>query len=148
MAETLELATFFPYRCNKLTERISLSLSRIYVERFGISVAEWRVLATLGERRQMQARDIARHTNMDKVRVSRAVRQLTDRGLLLREVLANDNRAALLRLSAAGQRLYRRIVPEALAWEQSLLQPLSARERDLLDKVLLKLDARLDQLGE
>ena len=50
--------------------------------------------------------------------------------------------AELLRLSARGRRLYRRIVPKALAWEQSLVATLSAAEQRTLFKLLDKLDDR------
>ncbi len=85
---------------------------------------------------------------MDKVRVSRAVASLLERKLLLRRPCKTDNRAFLLNLSASGQRLYRRIVPQALAWEHSLMQPLSEGERRTLFRLLDKLDGRLLQMGD
>jgi DNA-binding MarR family transcriptional regulator len=148
MSSRLRLAGFFPYRCTRLAERISVALSRTYVERFAIGVAEWRILATLGEYGRMQARDIGLHTNMDKVRVSRAVRQLRDKGHLVSEVVPSDNRATLLGLSATGRRLYRRIAPEALAWESSLLAPLSAEERQTMARIIDKLEQRLTELAD
>jgi DNA-binding MarR family transcriptional regulator len=146
MDDKLSLRRFLPYRCNSLAQKISVSLSRIYVQRFGITVPEWRTLVTLAEYGELQSKQVAAYTSMDKVRVSRAVAALADKGLLRRRPCDRDSRAALLDLTEAGQALYRRIVPEALAWESQLLAPLSEPEREALFGLLDKLDLRLAEL--
>ncbi|HEY7775834.1 MAG TPA: MarR family transcriptional regulator [Kineobactrum sp.] len=143
MSQSLSLARFLPYRCNSLAQKISISLSRIYVDRFGITVPEWRVLVTLAEYGELQSRRIGELTNMDKVRVSRAVSGLCERGLLQRRPCDRDSRVSYLRLGDAGITLYQRIEPEVLAWEAELLQPLSATERESLFALIDKLDLRL-----
>jgi len=147
MADYLTLQQFLPYRFANLAEKISVSLSRIYVDRFGISVAEWRILATLGEFGELQAKQVARHSNMDKVRVSRAVASLTTKDLVERRPCPGDSRGSLLRLSGAGRKLYVQLVPQALAWEQALVEPLSEQERELLSGLLDRLEAGLDAKG-
>ena len=44
----LELDRFLPYRLSVLSNRISQDIARLYVERFGLGITEWRVLAVLG----------------------------------------------------------------------------------------------------
>ena len=146
MSETLSLRQFFPYRCNNLAEGISVSLSRIYVDKFGISIAGWRILVTLAEYGELGAKDVAGLTNMDKVRVSRTVANLMEQSLLARRVSETDSRVTLLSLSPEGDSLYQRIAPEALAWEQQLLAPLSKSEQQSLLRILDKLEGRLSQL--
>lgn len=148
MSETLSLKQFLPYRCNNLAEQISVSLSRIYVDKFGISIAGWRVLVTLAEYGELQAKEVARLTSMDKVRVSRTVAGLMEQDLLARRVCDNDSRATLLSLNAAGSRLYQRIVPQALAWERDLVAPLSKAEQQSLSRILDKLEGRLAEISE
>ncbi|MBN7795049.1 MarR family winged helix-turn-helix transcriptional regulator [Parahaliea mediterranea] len=147
MDDRLSLRQFLPYRCNSLAQRISVSLSRIYVQRFGITVPEWRALVTLAEYGELQSKQIAAQTDMDKVRVSRAVATMTDKGLISRRPCDRDSRAAYLKLTDEGLALYRRIVPEALAWEEQLLAPLSPAERESLFGLLDKLDGRLSELS-
>jgi DNA-binding MarR family transcriptional regulator len=148
MSEALSLKQFLPYRCNNLAEQISVSLSRIYVDKFGINIAGWRVLVTLAEFGELQAKDVANLTNMDKVRVSRTVATLMKSNLLNRRVCGDDSRATLLSLSSAGKALYQRIAPEALSWEAKLVAPLSKSERQSLSKILDKLEDRLVELAE
>ncbi|MFT6274470.1 MAG: DNA-binding MarR family transcriptional regulator [Halioglobus sp.] len=148
MKDALDLQQFLPYRCNNLAEKISVSLSKIYIEEFGISVAEWRILVTLAAEVELQAKQIVKLTSMDKVRVSRAVSSLTSKQLLKKRDCETDCRAALLSLNAAGNRLYKRIVPQALAWEQLLIQPLSQTEQKVLFQIIVKLEGRLLELKE
>jgi DNA-binding MarR family transcriptional regulator len=148
MKDALDLQQFLPYRCNNLAEKISVSLSKIYIEEFGISVAEWRILVTLAAEVELQAKQIVKLTSMDKVRVSRAVSSLTSKQLLKKRDCETDCRAALLSLNAAGNRLYKRIVPQALAWEQLLIQPLSQTEQKVLFQIIGKLEGRLLELKE
>lgn len=147
MDDKLSLRQFLPYRCNSLAQKISVALSRIYVQRFGITVPEWRVLVTLAEYGELQSKQVAAHTNMDKVRVSRAVAAMADKALVSRRPCDRDSRAAFLTLTEEGLALYRRIVPEALAWEEQLLAPLSPPERELLFGLLDKLDGRVAELS-
>ncbi|MFK8048714.1 MAG: MarR family winged helix-turn-helix transcriptional regulator [Halioglobus sp.] len=147
MSEVLSLAQFLPYRCNNLAQQISVSLSRIYVDKFGITIAGWRILVTLAEYGELQAKDVARLTNMDKVRVSRSVAVLLEQGLLNRRPSGDDSRVTLLKLNADGRRLYERIAPEALDWEQELLEPLSKTEQQSLLRILDKLEGRLLEMA-
>jgi DNA-binding MarR family transcriptional regulator len=142
----LVLSEFLPYRCTRLAERISHSLSRIYIREFDVSIPQWRILATLAEGGELQAREIGIRTSMDKVRVSRAVSGLVERGLLRRRPCERDSRSSQLSLTAAGRRLYRRIAPRALEWEQRLVSELDRDERTALFAALAKLERRLGEI--
>lgn len=135
-----QLEAFLPYRINRLAERMSDSLSRVYRERFAISVAQWRILATLHDAPGLAAKEVARATNLDKVRVSRALAELKERGLVLRRLSRADGRSNELRLSAPGLRLFRQIAPLALNWERDYLHGLSDAQRRRLFHLLDKLD--------
>jgi len=145
---SLVLDRFLPYRLSVLSNRISSSIAAHYRNGFGISIAEWRVLAVLGEAGGITAGEVALRTAMDKVGVSRAVQRLVNAGLLRRRASQRDGRIAHLELSARGRRTYTRIAPLALAYEQSLLRTLSASDRVALDRILGKLNARVAALDQ
>jgi DNA-binding MarR family transcriptional regulator len=144
MNDPLVLETFLPYRISRLAERVSRSLSQVYSERFGISVPQWRILATLAEAPGLTAQRVAACTNMDKVKVSRAVAELESRGHLRRERSARDGRASDLHLTDEGRRLFRRIAPLARAWEQQFLSSLSAAEQTVFFDFLERLEGGIE----
>ncbi len=141
------LEHFLPYRLSVLTNTISGAIARLYAERFGLAIAEWRVMAVLGRFGPLSANQVCRRTAMDKVRVSRAVARLVARRLVARRADPHDRRRALLRLTAGGRATHDRIVPLARAREARLLDALSAHERAALDRLLTKLQARADELA-
>jgi DNA-binding MarR family transcriptional regulator len=135
----LELERFLPYRLSVLSNRVSQTIADTYVERFGLAVTEWRVIAVLGRFPGLSANGVAERTAMDKVAVSRAVARLLERGLLEREVHGDDRRRSVLALSEVGYSVYDEVAPMALACEQRLIATLDEDERATLDRLLVKL---------
>lgn len=143
----LVLESFLPYRLNVLAEVVSQSLSRLYSKRYGLSVAEWRVIATLGQYDQMTATAICAHSHMHKTKVSRAVTALADRGLVARAANAKDLREAILMLTADGRRVYDEFVPEATAFAEGLTEGLGEAERALIETTITRLIERSEALA-
>lgn len=141
----LELAAFLPYRLVSLSQRISHALSAIYREEFDVSVPEWRILANLAEKGELNPSEIAAQTSMDRARVTRAIKDLSRKRCVLKRRDERDGRAYRLRLSPQGLALYRQIAPLALAWERRLLSALEPREYRELLRLLDRLSARLEQ---
>ena len=136
----LDLNNFLPYRLSVLSNRISSAIAREYSQRFGLGVTEWRVMAVLGRNQGLSANQVAQRTAMDKVAVSRAVASLLTAGRLLREFDENDRRRSVLRLSDAGYAVYDQVAPLALAFEKHVLDDMPGEERELLFRLLDRLD--------
>jgi DNA-binding MarR family transcriptional regulator len=139
----LRLEDFLPYRLNRAAALASRHFSRIYRAEFGLTVPEWRVLATLGQLGTASAKEIGRDSAMHKTKVSRAVASLQKRRWVTRETDARDRRIEHLSLTTAGRAAYDRLAPMMLAGEEQLLGRLSERERrdllkglDVLEKAL------------
>jgi DNA-binding MarR family transcriptional regulator len=142
--EGLVLEHFLPYRLSVLMLRISSAIARSYERRFRLSVPEWRVMAVLGRFGPLSASGVAEKTQMDKVRVSRAVARLLKTGRVSRRIDRMDRRRSILSLTPAGSAIHREIVPHARRVEARLLAGLSDAERDTLDRLLAKLEARAE----
>ena len=146
-AESLILERFVPYRLSVLSNTVSRAIARIYAERFDLSIPEWRVMAQLGRHGRLTASEIVGLTAMDKVRVSRAVSRLTAAGRIAADEDEADRRRQHLTLTAAGRRIYREIVPLALEREAALLGVLNPQDRQVLDRLLAKLQNQAMQLA-
>jgi DNA-binding MarR family transcriptional regulator len=143
----LQLSRFLPYRLSVLTNVVSTAIAGAYAERFGLSILEWRVVAVLADTPNLSAAEVAQHTAMDKVAVSRAVASLLRAKRIQRRIASSDRRRSVLRLSAAGERVYAQVVPFALSYEKALIEPLSSDERVTLDRVLRVLMDRATTIG-
>ena len=136
----LELDRFLPYRLSVLSNRTSSAIAREYSQRFDLGVTEWRVMAVLGRYPGLSANQVAQRTAMDKVAVSRAVARLLESGRIEREFDDDDRRRSVLRLSEAGYAVYDEVAPLALDFERHVLDGMPEAERDLLFRLLDRLD--------
>ena len=107
------LEDFLPHRLSVVSARAHRLFARAYAERAGLSVAEWRVLSVLARSGDASATDVARHSAMDKGKVSRAVRSLLERRLLRRTEDRRDRRIRRLAITAGGRRTHAAMVPLA-----------------------------------
>ena len=144
----LRLEVFLPYQLNRLAELVSSALSQIYAEEYGITIPEWRAVATLGQFGTMTARDIGNHSKMNKTMVSRAAASLEVRHLICRKPNPDDKREAFLTLSPSGKVMYASIVPKARAFNAKLLHALDKQERENLEILVNKLTQQASHLDE
>lgn len=144
----LELEGFLPYRLNVLASAVSQSLARVYGARFGISIPEWRILATLGQFGERTARAIGLHSQMHKTTVSRAVATLLARRLIEKRANQQDMREAFLNLTPEGRAIYLEIVPLARGFADRLSEGLNGQELQLLHDMISRLTARVADLED
>lgn len=122
-----------------LNEQVSRSLATLYSDRFGLTPPEWRAMAVLAGFQPLSANGICQRTNMDKVRVTRAIARMIEAGLVSRQEDESDRRYVSLRLTAKGAEVYDQILPLVQAREAEILAALSADEISALDTILRKL---------
>ena len=138
-AERLVLEGFLPYRLSILSNRVSRAIAARYADAFDLTIPEWRIIAVLGRRPGLTAKEVAEATEMDKVAVSRAVARLTAKKRIAAESDPQDARRQMLSLTANGNTLHAKIAPVALACEARLLDALNASERASLDQLIDRL---------
>lgn len=138
-ADLLVLEDFLPYRLSVLSNRVSRAIAARYARAFDLTIPEWRVIAVLGRRPGLTAKEIAEATEMDKVAVSRAVARLVAAKRVAARADRDDARRQILSLTSLGESLHARIAPIALENEQRLLAALDAREREQLNLLIDRL---------
>jgi len=143
-ASSFALETFLPYRLVRIAEQVSQDFAAIYRKRYGLSRPEWRCLAALGQFGTITAKEIVAHSAMHKTKVSRAVAELDRRGWLERQPDTEDRRMEKLRLTAAGRRAFRNIVPLADEFERALRADLGNRATEQILAGLEAFEKRLN----
>jgi DNA-binding MarR family transcriptional regulator len=142
--ERLDLFKFAPFRLNRLAAEVSAALASEYHERYGLDIPEWRVLATLGFRRDAcSAQYVAHCTRTHKSTISRAVTSLLDRKLIERVENADDRREFRLRLTRKGKTLYGQLIPRLRRREREIMACLSDAERETFESLIGKIEASL-----
>ncbi|AOG00742.1 marR family protein [Blastomonas sp. RAC04] len=148
MTETMtRLAEFMPYRISITSNAISDLIAREYRSRFGLKIAEWRVMAVLGDVGEATQRELVAATRMDKVAVNRATKALGERALIQRAPNMSDGRSHHLALTDTGRALYAEIMPLALQMETQVIQVLDPQEQTQFSRMLGKLLTQADSLA-
>ncbi len=141
----LDLFHFMPFRLNRLAAEVSSALSAEYQARYGLDIPSWRVLATLGFRRDAcSAQYIADCTRTHKSTISRAVTALMEQQIIERVENADDRREFRLQLTRKGKVLYEELIPRLLRREQEIFSCLSPQEQRQLGKLLGKIEHSLE----
>lgn len=121
-----DLDTFLPYRLNVLAEQVSKSFADRYRRAYGISVAEWRVVAHLAQGGPVSVREITERVALEKSRVSRAASRLEQAGYLRKAVNTQDRRLVALELTETGQAMMLDLAQMAGEYQRELCARLGA----------------------
>jgi DNA-binding MarR family transcriptional regulator len=146
-AASLQLDRYLPYRLSVASNAVSRLIARAYEDRFGLTIAQWRLIAVLGEYGPLTQQAVGARTVMDKVTVSRATQGLVKRRLVERAPHA-DGRSHHVALSKAGSRLYSEVSPVALEYEARLLRNFDSATIEGLKQFLLHLERIAGELSE
>lgn len=142
-----QLNDFLPYRLSVAASRVSRMFSRQFAEALGLSIPEWRVLATLGHVGSASPSAVSKIAAMDKVKVSRATASLVARGMVRQTKDPNDGRAHVLRLTRKGITAHDKVVPLSRTMEAEIAAGLSGAEWAALNKVLNLLRKHVEALA-
>ncbi|MFO7856638.1 MAG: MarR family winged helix-turn-helix transcriptional regulator, partial [Paracoccaceae bacterium] len=117
---------------------VSAEIAALYGARFGLTIAEWRVLAHLSQEPAVGVREIHARVALDKPKITRAAQRLAAAGLVTKAP-GSDRRLISLTLTPAGHALMAELVPLALAAEAEALDALTPDEaatfRGLVEKL-------------
>jgi DNA-binding MarR family transcriptional regulator len=143
MANNFRLADFLPYQLSVASNAVSraVALGTGYESRFGLTNAEWRVLAAVTAAGAPTQVELGNATGMDKMTISRAVTALSTRRLIDRAQDTTDRRTLRLSPTNEGQRIHDIVAPQALDVEARLLAALTPAQTEALRRALAILHA-------
>ena len=143
MSSDFRLADFLPYQLSVASNAVSraVAIGTGYESRFGLTAAEWRVLAAVTAAGAPTQVELGNATGMDKMTISRAVAALSTRRLIDRVQDTADRRTLRLSPTAEGRRIHDIVAPQALDVESRLLAALTPAEAEALRRALAQLHA-------
>lgn len=117
----------------------------VYRPEYGVLPSNWRAMAAIGRYGPMSASDVCARTTVEPDKVTRAVNALMEAGYVRREQDKFDKRRVVLSLTPLGRKVYNEIERATRQMELTLLDALTEREREALNRVLTKLEQRADE---
>jgi DNA-binding MarR family transcriptional regulator len=137
-----DLDGFLPYQFNVIAGRLSRGFARRYRTRFGISIAEWRVVAHLSQAGAVSVREIHERADMDKSKVSRAAARLEAAGYITKRPSSVDRRLVELALTPDGEAMMTELIAMARAYQAQILQSLGPDAQKFRDGVNVLMHTR------
>lgn len=130
-----------------LSNRIGRAFYSEVETKFGVTIAEWRVMLTLAAEPEISAAEITNRWAIEKMAVNRAIQRLVDSGYVSRTRDPDDRRSYRLTITPKGGKLYDKIAPVANKRYAELTSAVSSEELDSLVAVLQKMIRRAEDLN-
>jgi DNA-binding MarR family transcriptional regulator len=134
------------FRLLKLTNLLSRPFFGNFARQHELTLNEWRTMVVLASRPGSAAQDVALHTGLHPMNVSRALAGLRKAGRIEEARDPNNHRRTLLWLTKSGEKTYREIAPHSERQAEKLLATLTASEIAALARIVDKLVGRAEEI--
>jgi DNA-binding MarR family transcriptional regulator len=145
----IDFDRYVPTVLSSLVAKLRANANVFFVQAYGVSLAEWRILSFLREHGPASAYDITTRAHLDKAVVSRETTSLQDKGLVrIVPVKGSARNRAEIKLSAAGVALLDRSFEEVLQRHDNLTAGLDADALKTFFHVVRHLDSRITHMSD
>ena len=135
-----EFRAVITYRIAKTANLLNAQAAHVLRKNSSLSLTEWRIISLINAVDETTASEIAKTTFIDKGQISRTVRSLADKGLLLAKQRRGSRRNIELELSPEGKALHRRIVAIMTNRQRHLTSEFTSEELAAFHSALDKLE--------
>jgi DNA-binding MarR family transcriptional regulator len=135
----LDLGDFLPYLVNRAGMIIAEQFGTETLAPHQLSIVMWRVMAVLASNGRQNQINLAELTSIDASTLSRIVTRLVRTGLLTRTRSTTSSREVVVMLSAKGNALVARLIPQAYEIEAAAAAGLSADELAVVKRCLRRI---------
>ena len=129
---------YLPALLGQASHLIQSEFHRV-VKAKGLSIAEWRVLATLASGQPMTTGKLAEVSLTKGPTATRMLDRMQARGQVERLAHDGDRRVTLVRITADGRRKVSRLIALAQEHERRVLEPLGAKRAEALKATLRRI---------
>ncbi|HEY5801761.1 MAG TPA: MarR family transcriptional regulator [Burkholderiaceae bacterium] len=117
------------------------------VRRFGLTAAQFDIVATLGNTQGMTCKDLGEKTLITKGTLTGVLNRLEERGVLERTRGGDDKRAIYVRLTKQGEALFDQVFPPVIAHDKLLFAGYDDAAYERLEAELGRLKANIDAVA-
>ncbi|MBM3386945.1 MAG: winged helix-turn-helix transcriptional regulator [Betaproteobacteria bacterium] len=129
---------YLAYLLARASHQISSEFHAV-VEASGLSLLEWRVMASLSGKESLSIRELADIVLAKQPTVTKLVGRMQDAGWLTRNDAPHDKRQSLVRLTATGRRKIAPLLAKAKTHEAQVVAQLGPAQAEQLKQVLERL---------
>lgn len=109
----------------------------------GLTHAQFDIIATLGNTTGMSYKELGERTLITKGTLTGVIERLEQKGLVLRERSTDDKRSFFVRLTPAGDAVFRDVFPKVIARGKELFTAYSDADFETLEAALALLRTRI-----
>jgi DNA-binding MarR family transcriptional regulator len=135
--------SIFMIKVLDLANSIDRAAGMFYGKRFGLRVADLRVLVHAARAPGLSLVEISRRARIDRAWISRSVQRLEKRELARKRPVAGDDRAYGVYLTDKGMALLRQLIPIVQHRERKFLAGENQKE---LERIVERLTARIEEM--
>jgi MarR family transcriptional regulator for hemolysin len=135
--------SIFMIKVLDLANSIDRAAAAYYGARFGLRIADLRVLVHVASSPGLSLVEISRRAKTDRAWISRSVDRLVKRAIVRKSPVEGDDRAHSVFLTDKGDALLRQLVPIVQQRQRRLLQ---GENRKQLEQALERLTRRIEQM--
>jgi len=144
--DQMEHEEFLTFRLSILSAAFDRKAARRLTEKFGLSLAQRRVLGAIVYYDAIRFGELVKHLSIDGGQISRAASELVNMGLVRRVPDKSDGRSAILVPTSRGKALDKKIIDGGKTNQRAILSNLSSDERVVFYRSVGKLLSWLDEL--
>lgn len=141
----LDLDQYFPYLINRVGAALVATFGADPLGRYQLSIAMWRALVALSDNGGQRLVDLSAMTSIDVSTLSRMVTRLMRLGLVLRTRSKKSDREVVVKLTAKGRTLLKRLIPIALGFEAALVDGIAPADLAVVKRALHQMHKNTDR---
>ena len=124
------------------------SYMNIQLKEFGLSHGQAITLKIIYEENNIKQEDLNKRLQIDKSAVTRILKTLEDKQLIIKETSQEDKRNHILSLTSKGKILYPQIKNVIKETTEVMLKDIDQNQQLLLEELLLKMKMNLEDVYE
>ncbi len=146
--QAIDFDRYVPTVLSRVMGRLRSSASEFFGKQYGITLLEWRIISFVAAEGPSSVYAIWTEGALDKAAVTRALRELRDRGLVtVQDVPGQRRRKTAVTLTAAGAALHEATFGAVVVRHQRLLHGLSTEGVEQLLATLRHLERQIDAMA-